>query len=38
MTQADIRSFFFGGGSAGFTQVLNEWRAAGGLPGLQLSQ
>ncbi len=38
MTEADIRSSFYGGGSAGFTQVLNEWRAAGGLPGLQLTQ
>lgn len=37
MTEADVRSGFYGGGSVGFTRLLEEWRAAGDLAGLKLA-
>jgi cyclohexanone monooxygenase len=37
MSEADLRSGFYGGGSVGFTQVLEDWRSAGTLAGLTLT-
>ncbi|WP_157216599.1 flavin-containing monooxygenase [Flavisphingomonas formosensis] len=36
MTEADLRSSFYGGGSVGYSALLEQWRDAGTLEGLAL--
>ncbi|MEO2169768.1 MAG: monooxygenase, partial [bacterium] len=37
MSQRSVQNGFYGGGSVKFFQVLEDWRQAGGLEGLELS-